>query len=96
MVANGLGPWWFPAVWRRWLTRISKLFFQEAAWIKHDEGYARGDPSRAVCDWKFYLAMRSDSNRQRGFKRILCHVLSVFFYLMVRTFGWASYAGVSR
>jgi hypothetical protein len=89
---NGLGPWWFPARLRDWLTRASSLFFDEAAWNKHDEGYARGRPSRAECDRKFLCAMLRDASRCTTTPRIwACIWLAGLFWLMVRLFGWASY-----
>ena len=92
MIANGLGPWWFPSVLRAALTWISSFFFDEAAWVKHDEGYALGDPSRAVCDWKFLQAMIRDASRTTRLHRMLaCLLIALFFYTFVRLFGWLSY-----
>ena len=90
--ANGLGPWWFPAPIRQVLTWLSSFFFDEAAWTKHDEGYARGHPSRAECDWKFFQAMLRDASRVTRLHRVVaCLVLAFFFYFAVRAFGWGSY-----
>jgi len=92
MIANGLGPWWFPPFIRKFLTRLSKRFFREAAWIKHDEGYARGYPARAVCDRKFLQAMLRDASLTSTTVRVLaCVALALFYWTMVRLFGWASY-----
>ena len=92
MVANGLGPWWFPAFARNFLTRLSRRFFNEAAWDKHDEGYDRGAPSRAVCDRKFLQEILRDASQTTTTGRVLgCVALAVFYWLMVRLFGWASY-----
>jgi len=92
MIANGLGPWWFPDAWRRWLTKLSSLFFDEAGWAEHDVGYDRGYPARSVCDFKFLAAMVRDASRTTTLsKMIACLVLAFFFYVLVRLFGWASY-----
>lgn len=92
MMANGLGPWWFPEPLRRALTWASGFFFDEAAWDIHDEGYARGEPSRAICDWKFFQAMLRDASRVSRFHRVVaCLVLAFTFYFAVRAFGWGSY-----
>jgi len=88
---NGLGPYWFPDLWRDALTRVSSRYFDEAAWGKHDDGYERKRPSRLVCDVKFYLAMRRDSQKQRGIRRISCHAVSIGFFLTVRVFGVISW-----
>ncbi len=91
-MGNGLGPIWFPAPVRAILTRLSALFFSEAGWEKHDEGYARGYPARAVCDRKFFQAMLRDASRVETTGRVwVCIWLAGFFWLMVRLFGWASY-----
>ena len=92
-MGNGLGPWWFPDIWRRWLTALSSLFFSEAAWVKHDEGYAAGQPPRADCDWLFLAAMMRDASRTTRLHRMIaCIALAFFFYTSVRAFGWLSYA----
>lgn len=92
MIANGLGPYWFPAVWRQWLTALSALFFDEAGWQEHDVGYNRGFPAREVCDFKFLAAMVRDASKTTTvLKMFACLVLAMFFYALVRAFGWASY-----
>ena len=92
MVANGLGPWWFPALLRTLLTRLSRRFFNEAAWDKHDEGYNRGTPSRAECDRKFLQAMLRDASQTTTTGRVLaCVGLAVFYWSMVRLFGRFSF-----
>ena len=63
MIANGLGPWWFPDAWRRWLTKLSSLFFDEASWRIHDESYDAADPARPVADFGFLKAMIRDASR---------------------------------
>jgi hypothetical protein len=89
---NGVGPWWFPSWARRLLTWLSGLFFDEASWVKHDEGYAAGNPSRCECDRKFLQAMLRDASETGTTLRVFaCLGLSVFFWIMVRLFGWLSY-----
>lgn len=88
MIANSLGPWWFPAAWRQSLIAQSSLFFDEAAWVKHDKGYHRGIPSRADCDWKLLQAMVRDASRTtRHHYMAGCLGLAFFYYLCVRLFG---------
>lgn len=82
MIANGLGPYWFPAIWRRWLTA---LFFDEAGWQAHDVGYNRGFPSRSVCDFKFLAAMVRDASRTSTLaKMVACLGLALLFYVAAR------------
>jgi hypothetical protein len=92
MIANGLGPWWFPDAWRRWLTKLSALFFDEASWRIHDESYAAGSPARSVADFGFFKAMIRDASRATTLARTMgCLALAFLFYVLVRAFGWASY-----
>ena len=92
MAANGLGPWWFPAFLREFLTNVSKWFFNEAAWEKHDEGYELGYPCRADCDKKFLQAMLRDASKSEKINKILtCTALAIIYWSLVRLFGWASY-----
>lgn len=89
---NGVGPWWFPASWRRALTDLSLRYFKEASWDKHDVGYALGRPSRAECDRKFLQAMLRDASETTTTTRVFaCVSLSITFWVAVRLFGWASY-----
>ena len=91
-MSNGLGPWWFPEWLRSYLTCLSSMFFDEAAWEKHDIGYERGRPSRAECDKKFFQAMLRDASRTQSMSKIwICCWLATFFWIMVRLFGWTSY-----
>ena len=93
-VSNGIGPSWFPAWLRKALTRFGSSFFQEAAWDKHDEGYAVGAPSRAECDRKFLQAMLRDASlTTTTFRVFACTSLAWFFWLCVRLFGWMTYNG---
>ena len=92
MIANGLGPWWFPDAWRRWLTSLSALFFDEASWRIHDESYNAGSPARAVADFGFLKAMIRDASRTATLPRMVGALMLAFmFYVLVRLFGWASY-----
>ena len=91
-VPNGLGPSWFPDWLTRRITRLGLMFFSEASWTKHDEGYARGEPSRWRCDWLFLRAMLRDARLQKSpVKKLSCIPLSLFLWACVRAFGWASY-----
>jgi hypothetical protein len=91
-MGNGLGPWWFPKVWRTILTKISMWFFVEADWQHHDEGYSKGSPSRAMCDKKFLQAMLRDASTTSAIWKIwACVVLAGFYWAMVRIFGALSY-----
>lgn len=92
VIANGLGPWWFPALIRNRLTSLSRRFFDEAAWEKHDIGYAAGEPSRADCDRKFLQAMLRDASQVSTTGRVFgCLFLALLFWILVRLFGWGSY-----
>lgn len=89
---NGVGPWWLPAGARRVLTSVSSAFFVTASWDRHDEGYARGFPSRRECDRQFLAAMLLDAGRAGGEWRMAgCTALAWVFWMLVRAFGWASY-----
>ena len=91
-IANGLGPYWFPSAWRTRLTKMSSLYFDEASWTKHDEGYYKKDPKRSVCDWKFLQAMIRDASKTTTLGRLLlCLLLALFFYTCVRALGSHSY-----
>ena len=92
MAGNGLGPKWFPEAIRVWLTSLGKLFFDEASWEKHDEGYARGYPSRWECDKGFLKAMLRDArNAKTLLKSLACYLLAWLLWLLVRLFGWTTY-----
>jgi hypothetical protein len=68
------------------------LFFSEASWYRHDEGYLNGDPPRRVCDMKFLRAMLRDAAELRGPVRMAAGgVLAWAFWITVRLFGWAFY-----
>ena len=96
-IENGLGPIWFPKWIRIILTKFSAIFFDEAAWNKHDIGYARKYPSRAICDRKFFQAMIRDASRTEIMWKIwFCLFLASFFWAMVRMWGWISYYEVLR
>ena len=96
-IANGLGPWWFPASLRRALTRLGRRFFDEASWEHHDVGYARGHPSRAECDRKFLMAMLRDASLQPTVQRAWATSKAAWFlWSAVRLGGWASYARAAQ
>ena len=89
---NGVGPAWAPSIVRQALTRLSGLFFDEAGWQRHDDGYAAGDPSRATCDRKFLQAMLRDAAETTTVARIFaCCALAWTFYLACRLGGWTRY-----
>lgn len=91
-MGNGVGPWWWPAWLRVGFTWFSSLFFEEASWDHHDEGYQHGSPPRATCDRKFMHAMLRDASQADTTARTLaCVVLALIYWLSVRAFGWASY-----
>ena len=89
---NGVGPRWFPGWLRATLTDWSKHFFDEAAWDIHDRGYARGYPDRATCDLLFWQAMLRDASQTTTATRTwACVLLSTFYFVLVRSFGWTAY-----
>lgn len=89
---NGVGPAWFPSFIRNALTYFSLLFFNEASWEKHDEGYAIKIYLRKECDLRFLKAMLRDASSQRVVWRMFgCTLLAWLFYTFVRLFGWISY-----
>lgn len=93
MTVNGLGAWWFPKFIRDWLTEKSKSFFKEAAWEKHDIGYARAYPDRRTCDLKFLQAMLRDASEQDT--AIKATALALLFWACVRIGGRWSYGHVN-
>ena len=92
-VNNGCGPASIKYV-PQWLLEAAKrlLFnwFFEASCSKHDEGYYKGgnECRRFECDWKFWLAMRRDTLRYKGIKRLVRWVQAITFFVLVRGFGW--------
>lgn len=97
MIGNGVGPAWAPAGVRRVLTALSSLFFGEASWSHHDEGYGRGAPARAVCDMKFLRAMLRDAADLPTPHRMAAGVaLAWLFWIMCRLFGWTAYDRARR
>ena len=92
MPGNGLGPYWFPAAWRRWLTQVSSLFFDEANWELHDKGYQRKEHPRWYCDHRMLGAsLRDASNAKTPARMLACTVLAWMFWALVRCFGWISW-----
>lgn len=91
---NGVGPGWFPARWRRFLTGTASWFFREASWRHHDFGYAVGGDrwDRARCDWKFLAAMLRDAAGQPVFLILPAILLALVFFIAVRIGGqWGSF-----
>ena len=72
---NGCGAEWMPRVVK------SVLFdwFFEASCNKHDIGYSIGgdETRRAVIDRKFYEAMKRDTLKYYGFRRLIRWALSL-------------------
>jgi hypothetical protein len=91
MSYNGVGPAWAWEWVRVILTKMSRLFFDDASWQEHDEGYSRGYPPQIVCDAWFLHFMWCDARRQTGLKRLLAFGLALIFHRMVRLFGWTAY-----
>ncbi|GAB3099649.1 hypothetical protein G8770_03500 [Aestuariicella hydrocarbonica] len=87
--ANGCGPGWLP----RWLKAMLFDWFFEASCNKHDEGYEQGGDEirRFECDWKFFQAMRRDTLRFRGLARLIRWCQALFYFAMVRMFGWIQF-----
>jgi len=89
---NGVGPYWWPAWARAWLTTWSGAFFKEASWQRHDRGYARGTPARAECDRLFLAAMLRDAARAGAVWRMgACCGLAWLFWAAVRVGGGPSW-----
>lgn len=95
MANNGFGPDWLPEWARKVLTKFGLLFFAEASWARHDEGYSRGFPARHICDRKFLQAMLRDASKtQKTYMIATCTILAWAIWLLVRLFGWTSYKTV--
>ena len=94
---NGIGPAWFPAWLRLFLTKHVSWFFEDASWRHHDFGYFIGfrEAHRSEYDWKFFKAMWQDALTQRSHCRLfavpVACLLSLIFYASVRAFGWRSF-----
>jgi hypothetical protein len=86
---NGCGPGWLPY----WIKELLFNWFFEASCNVHDEGYREGgdETRRALCDYKFWLAMRRDTLRQRDIQRLLRWLQALVFYALVRLFGWTRF-----
>jgi len=91
-MGNGVGPKWFPLALREVLTKLVSYFFKTASWDIHDEGYAKGSPSRKDCDNGFLRAMLKDASEAGSpLKMLACSFLSWGLWLTVRLFGWTTY-----
>lgn len=86
---NGCGPAWMP----RWIKSFLFDWFFEASCNKHDEGYVKGGDElyRFECDWKFWLAMKRDTLRHKGGRRLIRFTQAILFFLIVRLFGWTRF-----
>lgn len=92
MESNGFGPAWLPVWVRRLMTKFGLLFFDEASWARHDEGYARGYPARHVCDRKFLQAMLRDASHARTTLKVAVSTsLAWAVWAAVRLLGWVSF-----
>lgn len=92
IVYNGLGPWWFPAFLRRFLTVCFRRFFREASIERHDAAYGRGRPARWICDRGFRRAMQRDAARAASSgAAFLMDLAAWVLWMGLRAFGWLSY-----
>ena len=92
---NGVGPGFFPAGLRKWITTTASWFFADASWRHHDFGYAcKGtEADRVECDWKFFRAMLRDALSQPSILMIPPALLiSTVFFLAVLLGGWVSFS----
>mgnify|MGYP003636003026 FL=1 len=85
-MGNGCGPAWLPS----WIKSLLFDWFFEASCDKHDIGYTKGGDEirRFECDWKFWLAMKKDTLRYSGLKRLIRWVQAILYFTLVRLFGW--------
>lgn len=86
---KGCGPAWLPE-------KISDLLFNwffEASCITHDKAYGIGgnESKRYQVDLEFWQAMRRDTLRQKGFKRLARWLQALLFFAVVRLFGWVQF-----
>lgn len=91
-MGNGVGPAWFPKWFRDFLTKIFTHYFNEASVEKHDEGYKRGSPKRAVCDQNYLRAMMRDAAETATTgKMFVCTFLAWTLWVATRLGGWTTY-----
>ena len=83
---NGCGPAMMP----RWIKSLLFDWFFEASCDKHDIGYSQGgdETRRLECDTKFWEAMKRDTLRYSGPKRLIRWCQAILFFSLVRLFGW--------
>ncbi len=91
---NGCGPSWVP----QWLKQLLFNWFFEAQCNKHDAGYEEGgdEVRRFECDWQFGQAMKRDIKRLVWYLRPVAILVSILFYVMVRSFGWLQFNYTER
>ena len=91
-MGNGLGPWWFPARLRAWLTAWASARFPSLSWQMHDASYDAGSPERWVADRGFLRAMLRDAVGERSPAAIFGLSAAAWaFWAAVRMFGVWSY-----
>lgn len=90
---NGVGPSWFPTILRSVLTKFSLLFFDEKAWVVHDDLYTRGgsEEDRKRADLLFLKDLKSSLRAKNFIKQTIGMVIAYIFYLFVSLLGSFSY-----
>lgn len=92
-IINGVGPAWFPASIRDYLTKFSLLFFDASSWENHDEAYTRGGGlySKLKADFIFLFEMLSSASKRPFFTKIFGYYLAFIYFLLVFFLGSAAY-----
>ena len=77
---NGAGPSWFSKRLRFFLTKFSRLFFEDYCWINHDIRYFNGGNllDKIKADFLF-------------FKKVVGSFISVIYFISVLLFGFFSF-----
>ncbi len=90
---NGVGPSWFPAFLRAFITKQSSWFFKDASWKHHDFGYWVGHTKahRKTYDDKFLAAMKHDLKDRGLLTKIGGFIISRSFFAAVRLGGGGSF-----